>query len=121
MTFTDLPTRNEGMDKPVLLKLFNAGHTWHIMDAFCVRPDGSECSIAKAAKARREVDDVIMFGHANLGDPQCAELGNVSLAEILGAPPHRPLPVLWALQRDCFYTPQTLQEVVDACRASMFV
>lgn len=59
------------------------------------------------------LDDDTFMCFANLGDPIMAELGSVSLAELESVKVQGIFPV----ERDLYYTPQTLQEVIDEIKS----
>jgi hypothetical protein len=79
--------------KPVVVKFFtpDANATWYIVDA------------------EREDGDLRMFGFCDLfGDPMCAELGYVMLSELTNVRG----PFGLSVERDLYYSPQTLADVL---------
>ena len=82
----------EAKDIHIVCKFFVAGATWWLYE---------------------RLDDDTFMCFANLGDIMMAELGSVSLAELESVKVNGIFPV----ERDMYYTPQTLQEVIDEVKS----
>lgn len=79
-------------DISIICKLFVASATWYLYE-------------------RLDEDTFMCF--ADLGDPMLAELGSVSLAELESIKVQGVFPV----ERDMYYTPETLQDVIDRVKS----
>lgn len=89
-------SRKSMQDIKIVMKLFNpvGAGTWYIYE---------------------HIEDDIYMCFANLGDPVCAELGTVSLDELMSIK----LPFGLSIERDMHFDPlsRTLQDVYDTVKA----
>jgi hypothetical protein len=99
-----LPTLDESSelgidDQKVWVKLFNpcGAGTWYIT---AYDPETKEA-----------------FGFVNLGDPDMAELGYISVSEL----EELRLPLAMKIERDRFFDPMPLREVMDKVHAGKHV
>ena len=93
---------------PVVVKFFTpwANATWMISSGTPVDGNGEPCDPADAT-------DWHLFGHCNLGDPTCAELGYVMLSDLSGLRG----PAGLKIERDLYTSDLgTLQDAIDACK-----
>lgn len=97
-----LNSRNGETSDTVVVKFFNpcGAATWWIVSGTPLDEDGEPC-FAKDAK------DWHLFGFADIGDVQCAELGYVLLSQL----EEIELPFGLTIERDLHYTGETLTEV----------
>lgn len=93
----------------IVVKYFNpcGPQTWYIVSATPVNIDGEPIDNPDDA------DDWHMFGFADLGDAQCAELGYVMLSDLEG---HKG-PLGLGIERDRYYEGHKLSDVQRETKA----
>lgn len=93
-------------EKKAVVKFFNpcGAQTWWVFEASAVLPDGTEKALA-ALRPGEQVEDITMFAYVT-GTPY-HEFGYVSLRELESV--RGPLGL--GIERDLYYTPQSLTEI----------
>ena len=93
LALLDAPKDQDPESTPIVVKLFTpwAGATWYVTEA-----------------EKLEDGDLQLFGFADLGDAQCAELGYTLLSDIAALRGPGGLSV----ERDLYFSPTTLADVL---------
>lgn len=101
----------KGLQALALVKFFtpDGGWTWYASEASVVMNDGSQKALTEVDPNDPDVDDVIFFGLVNGLD---VELGYFSLCELKQTRGAFGL----AVERDLYYTPKTLGELLEQHR-----
>ncbi len=100
-----------GLLAQVVIKFFtpDAGATWYASEASARLDDGSYVALKDIASDDPRLVDVIFFGIADILE---TELGNFSLSELESVRGALGLPV----ERDLYFTPATLQALLERHR-----